>query len=411
LSAEPRPCTGSEERAALGALRAWRPPLCPGEPVLESCTAIDGYIAASGYACGSRIQAATTPEGGEAEETPGWASLVALAMLPPPFTGASVEGAPRPASLERSWRGPTGFSTVWLTSRGSPALLRARRVAADSPLEPVVLGYLNASGYRWAPRLYGYTLLGDELYSTYREWLPGTPLAALRGPELSAALELLGSALRGLHEALAGCGDPLCSPEPGEPGDAERWMYRLEYRVSILERLAELGARVPEAALEALERLAGEVAPLAEAAAGFDKQRVHGDPHLHNALLHAGGVYIVDYSGEPFREPAGPLEKEPRQRDLAVVLRSLHYLHELGVPSAYPGLASAFLAAYGGCGGRLGAEATAFWMVERASYEAVYEALTSSGLEGVPAAALEAMASGADPLYTRLAGGHCPGGR
>jgi Ser/Thr protein kinase RdoA (MazF antagonist) len=404
LSAEPQPCSGEAGSRALEALSRWSPPACPDAPVLEHCFEIGGYAFAVGGACGVRLQVAVDAVGGEAEESRGWATILASAGSAPPLVGERVQEPPEPLRLMRASRGYTGLATLWETGRG-PALLRARRRAVDSPLEPVLLAFLAGRGFESAPRLYSYTVLDGETYSVYREWVPGTPLAELAWSSLREALGLLGRTLRRLHATLAACGDPLCSPEPSGGDDAERWLFRLEYRASLASKPLALD---PDA-VEALEKLAADAGPLAEAASTFERQRLHGDPHLYNAIYTRGRVVLVDFSGEPHREPASPLEKEPPQRDLAVVLRSLHYYHHMR-GEGYPEGALPLIEGYGACNSPLEAQALAFWLVERASYELVYEALARTGLESVPAAALRAMVRGLDPLYAALSEGRCPGG-
>ena len=176
----------------------------------------------------------------------------------------------------------------------------------------------------------------------------------------------LGQAVASVHVALAAALGTTASTVP-----VHRMMERLDAAVGAVPQLAGYRA----AAARRFTSLAGQ--PLI-------MQRVHGDLHLGQALRTPADWLLIDFEGEPGsvssqrRQPDSPL------RDVAGMLRSFDY--------AGCGDRGEFCDGYAAGSGvdpRAHAEVLAAYELDKALYEAVYEARHRPGWLHIP---LEAIA-------------------
>ena len=152
--------------------------------------------------------------------------------------------------------------------------------------------------------------------------------------EFLAKGELLGKRTAEMHLALASDPKPPAfAPEPFSAADRREYFRRcaaearstfelLRHNVQKLAiPVAERARRV--AALEgaALARFARS----AEDAVVVNKIRCHGDYHLGQVLVAGGDFMIVDFEGEPARSIDERRQKQLALRDVAGMIRSLHY--------------------------------------------------------------------------------------
>jgi maltose alpha-D-glucosyltransferase/alpha-amylase len=184
-------------------------------------------------------------------------------------------------------------------------------------------------------------------------------------------------------------------------------------------------------AADSLEELAGDLEPLAERLVGTLKMRTHGDLHLYQVIKSSNdNVYFIDFGGEPYKMPASRLEKEPAVRDLAALARSLDYAGMMGEQlrtgesllrvtswppkdllawesETFKVILDSYISEaksrglsnlYDGIG------ALFFWLVERTSYEAVYEIVARTGYHYVPLNALLRYRDGNDHLASFIRG-------
>ena len=135
-------------------------------------------------------------------------------------------------------------------------------------------------------------------------------------------------------------------------------------------------------------------------------QRIHGDFHLGQVLAIGGAWVMVDFEGEPLRPMSERSQLDLSLRDVAGMLRSFDYvagavLHAGGPPTELSptdwaqSARVAFLAGYAaGSGKASGADRGLLDALEldKALYEAVYEARNRPDWLGIPVEAVQRLA-------------------
>jgi maltose alpha-D-glucosyltransferase/alpha-amylase len=137
-----------------------------------------------------------------------------------------------------------------------------------------------------------------------------------------------------LHLALASRPDIAAfAPEPISAADIAAWTDRLVANLSatcdeLARRLDGLDPKAQpwiDAFLSnralAIERTRGLLPTEIDA----DNIRHHGDLHLGQILIVKDDAFIIDFEGEPARDPAARISKGPAARDVAGIIRSLDY--------------------------------------------------------------------------------------
>lgn len=212
-------------------------------------------------------------------------------------------------------------------------------------------------------------------------WVLATRAAAT-DEDFAPPARSLGAVTARMHEVLA-ARLPTATPTPAEI-DAQTALWR--------SRLAEAVVAVPglETARSAIEA----VHAAAAGAAWPPLQRIHGDLHL-GQLLHRGARWVVlDFEGEPLRSLAERSSPEPALRDVAGMLRSFDYAAAAdgGHAEAWGAAArAAFLDGYREAAGPAAlepAELLRAFELDKAVYEALYEARHRPGWLGIPTAAI-----------------------
>ena len=233
---------------------------------------------------------------------------------------------------------------------------------------------------------------------------PGSPVR-----ERAVALARdLGATTAQMHAHLASA---LGTYEPVSPRALEAELRR-RARWALAE-VPSLGAEVPglEAAVDALYARLGSLDHLPAST------RVHGDDHLGQVLYcePRGRWYVLDFEGEPLRPLAQRSDPDLPARDVAGMLRSFDYAAAVGKaphPDWLPAVRSAFEEGY-----RLGRQETGSLApspaasgdqeqaeasyqtvltcleLDKALYEAVYEARNRPDWLGIPMAGIESVLS------------------
>jgi len=327
-------------------------------------------------------------------------------------------------------------------SNDEKVLIKALRRHEPDNAEHLVLDYLTEKNFRWSPQLLCSVLFDGAPYLLITKFIEGLPAATeyvsssfTRSVESTKALSSnIGKTLVDLHATLLECDAAWCRPEPISENDIRSWLRRLSWRaVWLREKAPHMlpshdRALLSEAA-DSLEELAGDLEPLAERLVGTPKMRIHGDLHLYQVMKDSNdNVYFIDFGGEPYKTPASRLEKEPAVRDLAALARSLDYAGMMGEQLRTGGsllqvtswppedlltwesetfkvILDSYVSEANSRGlGNLydGIGALFFWLVERASYEAVYEIAARTGYHYVPLNALLRYRDGNDRLVSLI---------
>jgi maltokinase len=185
---------------------------------------------------------------------------------------------------------------------GSPhvAHLLAAIEGIDPDREPVSLAEVNVFAANAAD---GWAMATVSA----RDLIADPELAAWEaGGDFAAEAHRLGEAVASVHTVL---GDEL-GRDVGRP-PVER----------LLDRLRESAAVVPEVARHVDEA----AAVLSRASSPTVVQRVHGDLHLGQVLRTPDGWILIDFEGEPGKPMTERREPDSPMRDVAAMLRSFDY--------------------------------------------------------------------------------------
>ena len=304
-------------------------------------------------------------------------------------------------------------SIICRVENGSPIILKVFRAlhAGDNP-DVVLQSAISATGSTLVPSSVGYvsgqwpdrsepggTAHGSLAFA--QEFLEGaedawrTALrAATAGEDFSLRARRLGQATAELHSTLAAA---MPTREP-EDSDVDRLLGAMSVRA--------------DAALEAVPELAEYRGAIDAALYAVRKarwprlQRIHGDFHLGQVLAVGDAWVMVDFEGEPLRPMSERSELDLPLRDVAGMLRSFDYvagavLHAGGPatdldPTQWAQSARiAFLAGYAETS-EDEASATGALLdaleLDKALYEAVYEARNRPDWLGIPVEAVQRLA-------------------
>ncbi len=140
------------------------------------------------------------------------------------------------------------------------------------------------------------------------------------GADFAPDAERLGTVLAGLHRAMADAWGR-------QPADTQRWAAELDAN---LAQVLASGSRALPAGLDAdaMRSRFAELATLDDAGADV---RIHGDLHLAQVIKTDRGWIVLDFEGEPARRRDDRFTISSPLRDVAGVLRSLHYAAATGL--------------------------------------------------------------------------------
>ena len=168
--------------------------------------------------------------------------------------------------------------------------------------------------------LVGATEGWDLARTSVRDLLAGGLAPEESGADFAPDAERLGAILADLHHVMAEAWGT-------RPGDAPRWSVEME--ANLKEVLADVGDVRPVrfdvgAVADRFHALAG----LTDAGAEI---RIHGDLHLAQVIKTDDGWKVLDFEGEPARRRDDRFTTSSPLRDVAGMLRSLHYVAATGL--------------------------------------------------------------------------------
>jgi maltokinase len=378
--------------------------------------------AAEGSADGETIGAADGAEVFDALDDPAEAAILARLMC----SGATIDAAE--GTIDFHWTGvlpslsdspsvrPMGAeqsnSTIVLDEALALKVFR-RLLPGDNP-ELEMLRFLSAHGFENIAQLAGwYEIRGERLQATLgilQRFVKGGRDGwefALDDPQgFLARAGDLGEVTGRLHTVLGSDGlDPDFAPE--EPGDEALGLVV----AMIDEEIERAFVDLPRDGMEAVqpivnrgEEVRDRLRMLGHQSAGGRLIRHHGDYHLGQTLLDAGGWVILDFEGEPARSLPERRRKRSPLRDVAGMLRSFAYassgMELLRGREAPPGwedhVRSAFLAGYLDtvepallpAGEAAISKLLAIYELEKAVYELRYELNNRPDWVSIPVAAI-----------------------
>lgn len=170
------------------------------------------------------------------------------------------------------------------------------------------------------------------------EWLADGLATWLTDGDEMTSTEMLGEiglATGRLHRSLAGRTDRAQASRPPTPEDRAGWQATA---VSTLDgAIAAVGAVDQREAMH-LERarssIVGRFKAFRTSADGTTLQAIHGDLHLGQVLPTPDRVVIIDFEGDPTRDPADRRSVASPLRDVAGMLRSIDHVARSGLRRA-----------------------------------------------------------------------------
>jgi trehalose synthase-fused probable maltokinase len=225
-----------------------------------------------------------------------------------------------------------------------------------------------------------------------QEFLPGVrdgwavALEAARdGRDFTDAARDLGKAVAGVHGALSAALETATAGPVEVRATETAWRRRLAIAAAEVPAIAHRLDAIDDVYRAALER------------AWPPLQRIHGDLHLGQVLaVPQGGWRIVDFEGEPLRPMNERGIPDLPPRDLAGMLRSFDYASAVaGGPDGSrwaSACRAAFLDAYAGAAGSVDPDPVLVQalVLDKAVYEAIYEARNRPDWLPVPLAGIDA---------------------
>jgi maltose alpha-D-glucosyltransferase / alpha-amylase len=231
---------------------------------------------------------------------------------------------------------PEAEMSRFLTEQGfanaPPLLGDVIRIAPDGTPATlaVALGFVRHQGDAWS-----WTL--DHLTRALDGMAPGKSAKEEKADLLTdcdIVAAAIGHRLGEMHRILAGAAtDEAFAVEAATPADVTRWTEKIEARMArACDAIAGHKTWEREQDRERAKTLASKrsaivasVRNLAKSGVGALKTRIHGDFHLGQVLVASGDAFIIDFEGEPATSIEERRAKDSPLRDVAGLLRSIHY--------------------------------------------------------------------------------------
>ncbi len=288
----------------------------------------------------------------------------------------------------------------------------------------LLLGKVDHQGEAWETTLHD---VGEYARRYRRGAVPEVPVDEALGTPLNVAdvderlreamgedtlrrVRLLGERTAELHMHLASATADSLRPEVLDQG------YWLRTRTGLYERLERESRFADDTSAESLATLKSWLERVELPVLPRGLIRVHGDYHLGQVLDTGDDLIVIDFEGEPLHSLAYRRARHAAFKDVAGMLRSLHYapyayaLNEAdgadwALAAAQPWYAVAsrlFLSTYLERAGAARfiptdqeerANMLAFFLADKALYELAYERASRPGWTGIPVRGLQQVAA------------------
>lgn len=238
------------------------------------------------------------------------------------------------------------LSTTWtnvvsvVEIGSSKYVLKGYRTFSPELSEPRFLRYLTKKKFPYSPELVLEVSLGSVVVAVMTKYIEslgdgGMPfyINALKYFEsgeygdIEDKARKLGSVVASFHKTMSLCDEGWCSPREVTEEVISVWLDDLrqqEVRArETVKRLGEgLGINISYLIDSSLSKLEKSLKELR----GLRLIRTHGDLHLAQTLYDGKDFILIDFEGEPGRTKERRSLLETASRDLACLLRSLHYI-------------------------------------------------------------------------------------
>lgn len=320
-------------------------------------------------------------------------------------------------------------------------MLKINKRLEDDNIEDIIIKYLTDVGYNNIPKYYCSIKHNNYYYGLITEFIEGEPAAtyyvnsAIRYiKKIRSSSEVIGyniaKSLADLHNYLKECKNDSCKSEVANEKTIEKWINRIDWRMKwirdnldILQYQDEKSLAVE--ALDSMEDILALLKPDLKALVGKQLMRIHGDLHLYQIIVSNNKIYFTDFEGEPYKYPGNKLEKEMPERDLAALFRSIDYTAVMALQllygnsikesiglinndilnweyNSYKDILSHYL---NNISDQIKENFTQmeislpFWLLERASYEIIYEMIVKTGYHLIPMSYIIRMKEGKEKLF------------
>ncbi len=231
---------------------------------------------------------------------------------------------------------PEAEMSRFLTEQGfantPPLLGDVARMAPDGTpsTSAIALGFVRHQGDAWSWTLDHLTRALDGMAQAETDKEKEADLLA----DCDIVATAVGHRLGEMHRVLAGAATDIAfAAESATEADVARWTEKIEARVAkACDTLASHKTWERSQDGERATTLLGmrdaiivSVHDLAKSGLGALKTRIHGDFHLGQVLVASGDAFIIDFEGEPATSIEERRAKDSPLRDVAGLLRSIHY--------------------------------------------------------------------------------------
>jgi len=269
-----------------------------------------------------------------------------------------------------------------LTPGQNPDVEVPARLAADGWWHvPRPLGWLEGTWSTDDHEFVGHLAVLSEFITDAADGFELACDMAGRGESFAGLARDLGAVIASMHRALAASLPVAATGTDDAAQLADALADRFRWACAALPRLESW-----------TQAVADQITVLRTRTAVPARQRVHGDLHLGQALRARGEWFIIDFEGEPLSSVAERTRPDLALRDVAGVLRSFDYAAAVsGVSPDWTAAARAgLLEGYAASSGAIpDPDLLRTLELDKALYEAVYEARNRPQWSRIPAAALE----------------------